>query len=352
MLSPEAFQNAVLDWFDRHGRKNLPWQKDINPYRVWLSEVMLQQTTVAAVIPYFERFIKRFPNITSLAAAELDDVLHLWSGLGYYSRARNLHKAAQMVVADFAGQFPESLEQLEQLPGVGRSTAGAIASISMQIRAPILDGNVKRVLARFHAVSGWPGQSRVAKELWHYAEDYTPSSRLPDYTQAMMDLGATLCTRSKPKCEQCPLVKGCEGYLQGDPTLYPSPKPKKELPERQVRLMMIVNQNGEVLLERRPPTGIWGGLWSFPEVATDSDIEQETESLTGIHLEGYEPWKSFRHTFSHYHLDIVPVKAFADSEEYNVADSERWRWCSLDQVQQLGVAAPVKKLLGRLQNSL
>ena len=227
MTQTATIQQAILSWYDQNGRKHLPWQQNINPYRVWLSEVMLQQTTVTAVIPYFERFTERFPSVQGLAAADVDDVLHLWSGLGYYSRARNLHKAAQMVVNEFGGAFPENLDDLQKLPGVGRSTAGAIASISMGIRAPILDGNVKRVLARLHAVPGWPGKSSVAKVLWEISDDYTPNERLPVWTQAMMDMGATLCTRSKPKCESCPIEQWCDAHAQGKETSFPESKPKK-----------------------------------------------------------------------------------------------------------------------------
>ncbi len=368
MPQTAAVQSAILNWFDHNGRKHLPWQQAITPYRVWLSEVMLQQTTVAAVIPYFERFISRFPEVSDLAAGHVDEVLQLWSGLGYYSRARNLHKAAQMVVNEFQGSFPENLDDLQKLPGVGRSTAGAIASISMDIRAPILDGNVKRVLARLHAVHGWPGKSAVAKELWEYAEQYTPNKRLPDWTQAMMDMGATLCTRSKPKCDQCPVAQLCDAHAQGKETSFPESKPKKVLPEKHVRMLMIINSHGEVLLEQRPPTGIWGGLWSFPELSiadnpsidekssidekllTDEQLD-EVEALLGITLEQPDTWDSFRHTFSHYHLYIEPVKAFTVSSAQAVADDKR-RWYPLPEVKNLGLAAPVKKLLSRLQKSL
>lgn len=249
----EAFSQQVLQWFDRHGRKNLPWQKNINPYRVWISEVMLQQTQVATVIPYFENFMARFPTVADLAWAQTDDVLHLWSGLGYYSRARNLHKAANMVMDTFVGEFPRSVEELTQLPGIGLSTAGAIASISMGIRAPILDGNVKRVLTRYQAIAGWPGQSAVTKQLWSIAEEYTPHHRNADYTQAMMDLGAMICTRTKPSCLICPLQQDCLAHAAGEETRYPESKPKKEKPERSIRMLMVINEFGEVLLEKGHP---------------------------------------------------------------------------------------------------
>ncbi|WP_281647706.1 A/G-specific adenine glycosylase [Parendozoicomonas sp. Alg238-R29] len=355
MPNTATIQEAILSWYDQNGRKHLPWQQDITPYRVWLSEVMLQQTTVAAVIPYFERFIEKFPDVADLAKANEDAVLQLWSGLGYYSRARNLHKAARMVIDDFGGKFPQNLDDLQKLPGVGRSTAGAIASISMGIRAPILDGNVKRVLARLHAVEGWPGKSSVAKELWLISEKYTPNERLPAWTQAMMDMGATLCTRSKPKCESCPVERWCEAHAYGKETSFPESKPKKVLPEKHVRMLMLVNSHGEVLLEKRPPVGIWGGLWSFPEFEVDGEVDDElrpfAEDKLGMALTEPEVWESFRHTFSHYHLHIEPVKAFTEARGHSVADSET-RWHPFSEVKALGLAAPVTRLLSRLQQSL
>jgi len=229
-MQPTQFQRAVLAWFDQHGRKDLPWQRDLSPYRVWVSEVMLQQTQVATVIPYFERFMAAFPRVEALARADIDAVLHLWTGLGYYARARNLHRAAQLVVSDYQGRFPTELEPLQALPGVGRSTAGAILSIACGGRAPILDGNVKRVLSRCFAVPGWYGQGAVAKRLWALAESYTPSERVADYTQAMMDLGATLCSRARPQCPRCPLQGSCLAWAAGEPQRYPESRPRKAVP--------------------------------------------------------------------------------------------------------------------------
>ncbi len=354
MPDTSAIQQAILSWYDIHGRKTLPWQQNINPYRVWLSEVMLQQTTVAAVVPYFERFTESFPNVADLAAADVDSVLHLWSGLGYYSRARNLHKAARMIVSEFGGHFPDSPEDLQKLPGVGRSTAGAIASISMGIRAPILDGNVKRVLCRLHALQGWPGKSAVAKELWTLAEKYTPDSRLSDWTQAMMDMGATLCTRSKPDCASCPISQWCEAHAQGKEMDFPEPKPRKVLPEKQIRMLMLVNTHGEVLLEKRPPVGIWGGLWSFPELSVDTELQIHTEEQLGLTISEPELWNRFRHTFSHYHLDIEPVKAFVISTDDQVADNQKhWHPIrELGQMSSIGLPAPVQNLLLLLEQSL
>ncbi len=352
MSLEQSFSSKVLKWFDSHGRKNLPWQQEISPYRVWVSEIMLQQTQVTTVIPYFERFMERFPDVNALAAADQEDVLHLWSGLGYYSRARNLHKAANYLVAKYDGNFPDSVDTLSELPGIGRSTAGAIASIAMGIKAPILDGNVKRVLARYKAVSGWPGKAAVARQLWIIADEYTPGERTADYTQAMMDLGAIVCTRSKPICEQCPLVKDCLAYKSGVPTRFPEPKPRKQLPEKSVRMLMVVNSFGEVLLEKRPPSGIWGGLWSFPEILPEQELYEETIEKTGLTITDAEEWLPFRHTFSHYHLDITPVKAFIKAESPSVQENNRWQWYQPDQPAELGLAAPVKKLISQLKMSL
>jgi len=341
-----AFSKAILAWFDRHGRKHLPWQQGITPYRVWLSEIMLQQTQVTTVIPYFERFVARFPDVQSLAAAPIDEVLHLWTGLGYYARARNLHRCAQTVVSQYGGEFPGTVAELADLPGIGRSTAGAIVSIAFGKRAAILDGNVKRVLARYHAVEGWPGQTDVLSTLWEIAETYTPKTRANHYTQAMMDMGATLCTRSKPRCEVCPVREGCIAHAQGNPQDYPGKKPKKALPEKSVQLLMVRDPAGDILLEQRPAQGIWGGLWSFPELALEQDVEAHTERLFGA-LARLETWDSYRHTFSHYHLDITPVLVQLNRVHKAVAQSG-YHWYNPHQPDELGLAAPVKKLLQQL----
>lgn len=341
-----SFSALVLKWFDKHGRKHLPWQQDISAYRVWLSEIMLQQTQVATVIPYFERFIARFPSVETLAAAPIDEVLHLWTGLGYYARARNLHKCAQAVMNQYGGEFPSTVAALADLPGIGRSTAGAIASIAFQQRAAILDGNVKRVLARYHAVEGWPGQLPVANQLWEIAEKYTPKTRANHYTQAMMDLGATICTRTKPKCESCPLHPGCLAYAQGNPTAYPGKKPKKTLPEKSVQLLMLRNAAGDLLLQQRPAQGIWGGLWSFPELAIDADAQEFVQDHYGSVIE-LEEWNSYRHTFSHYHLDITPVLIQLTKSPQVIGEAAT-HWYNPHQPDALGLAAPVKKLLEKL----
>ncbi|MEH6387171.1 MULTISPECIES: A/G-specific adenine glycosylase [Pseudomonas] len=345
-MSPAAFSQAVLEWYDRHGRKDLPWQQDMTPYRVWVSEIMLQQTQVATVIPYYQRFMEELSSVQALAAAPADEVLHLWTGLGYYSRARNLHKAAQAVVEHFDGVFPTSVEGLTQLPGIGPSTAGAIASLSMGLRAPILDGNVKRVLARYHAVEGWPGERTVHDRLWEMAERYTPTERVDHYTQAMMDLGATLCTRSKPSCLVCPLQTGCEARQLGQPTRYPNPRPKKVLPVRQCVMPMLVNPDGDVWLERRPDSGLWGGLWSPPQLDDLVGLEQLVERL-GWQSAAPQALEPLRHTFSHFHLDIQPLVVRV--EPGHAVTEPGQVWYNLRQPSRLGLAAPVKKLLKRAE---
>lgn len=342
----QQFSTRILKWFDKHGRKHLPWQQQITPYRVWLSEIMLQQTQVTTVIPYFERFIARFPDVQSLAAAPIDEVLHLWTGLGYYARARNLHRCAQTIVKQYGGEFPNNVDALSELSGIGRSTAGAIVSIAFQARAAILDGNVKRVLARYHAVDGWPGQTETLKQLWDIAETYTPKKRCNDYTQAMMDMGAILCTRSKPKCEQCPVRDGCIGYAQGNPTDYPGKKPKKSLPEKNVQLIMLRNPTGDILLEQRPAQGIWGGLWSFPELPQDRDPLIYATDQHGK-VVSHEIWNSYRHTFSHYHLDITPVLIQLANSPNTIGEANT-HWYNPHQPDARGLAAPVKKLLEKI----
>ncbi len=342
-----AFANQVFRWFDKHGRKNLPWQHEITPYRVWLSEIMLQQTQVETVIPYFNRFLTQFPHVDDLAAAPLDEVLHLWTGLGYYARARNLHKCAQEVVSTYNGDFPNTVEGLAALPGIGRSTAGAICSIAFGKRAPILDGNVKRVLARYHAVEGWPGNKPVENQLWEYAEHHLPEQRNADYSQAMMDLGATLCTRTKPRCSDCPLKQNCRAQAQGNWQDYPGKKPRKALPEKQIQLLLIENPDGEILLEKRPAQGIWGGLWSLPELDSSLDAQEHTQHHFGD-LESHTSLPPFRHTFSHYHLDIHAQRLRLKSTLLKIMEPSEQLWYNPQNPEKLGLAAPVKKLLDSL----
>ena len=356
----EAFNRAVLDWFSRSGRKDLPWQQNPTPYRVWISEIMLQQTQVQTVIPYYLRFMAQYPDVTALADAGVDQVLHLWTGLGYYARARNLHKAAKQVTQDHGGEFPQDVEALEALPGIGRSTAGAIAALSMHIKAPILDGNVKRVLTRYFAIAGYPESSAVKKQLWTVAESLLPEQNIAAYTQAMMDLGATLCTRSSPACDQCPLASDCQALAGDRIAEFPGKKPKKALPVKAVNMLIVRNEAGDVLLEKRPDSGIWGGLYSLPEKAVD-DTSASPEpgwvayAESGLQLNPLtlEPLPTIRHSFTHYHLDITPLLSSEwklKTAETAVADSDRWLWYPLDHSVEVGLAAPVKKLLTRLNS--
>lgn len=354
------FAKSVLAWYDKFGRKHLPWQQNKTLYGVWLSEVMLQQTQVSTVIPYFERFIKTLPNITALADASQDEVLHLWTGLGYYARARNLHKAAQKVRDEFGGNFPTDFEQVWALPGVGRSTAGAILSSVLNQPYPILDGNVKRVLARYFAVAGWAGEKKVENRLWALTEEVTPTDHVADFNQAMMDLGAMVCTRTKPKCNLCPLSAGCISYQDESWDQFPGKKPKKILPEKEA-YFLILSENGKVWLEQREGAGLWGGLFCFPQ------FDKKSALLGYLAKEGithYQEWASFRHTFSHFHLDIHPIyaeignsakielvnldwrKVTEKPKEYqsNLSSAVKY-WYDPQHPEQIGLAQPVKNLL-------
>ena len=335
----------LLAWHARHGRHDLPWQKRRTPYRVWVSEIMLQQTQVATVIPYYRRFLKRFPSVKVLADAPLDEVLHLWTGLGYYARARNLHKAAQAIRDQHGGRFPKDMDAVQALPGIGRSTAGAILALSTGQRHPILDGNVKRVLVRHGAVAGWPGEKRVEAGLWETAEALTPVRHVADYTQAIMDLGATLCTRAKPRCGECPVAADCVARARGQQARFPAPKPRKSLPVKRTRMLMLVAADS-VLLERRPPAGIWGGLWGFPEVSTDVDVAAWCRERFGKAPRSVREHPALRHTFSHFHLDIEPVELMLPAA--SAVREEGSRWQPLGEAPRVGLAAPVKRLLETL----
>lgn len=345
MMEAQQFSQVVLDWYHKYGRKTLPWQQEKTPYHVWLSEVMLQQTQVATVIPYFERFIARFPNVSALAKAPLDEVLHLWTGLGYYARARNLHKAAQHIVDKHQGQFPDTFEDVCALPGVGRSTAGAILSLSLKKPYPILDGNVKRVLARCYAVEGWPGKKEVENKLWEISEQVTPTKGAEYFNQAMMDLGAMVCTRTKPKCELCPLNTGCIAYAHHSWADYPGKKPKKAIPEK-TTYFLILQYDNLVWLDKRPPAGIWGGLFSFPQFETKMLLEQWLAEH-GLENNKTEQLISFRHTFSHFHLDIVPI-CVKLSTFTSLMEAQQGLWYNLQTPASVGLAAPVENLLRQL----
>ena len=345
-----SFSDKVLAWFDRHGRTDLPWQQQPTLYRVWVSEIMLQQTQVQTVIPYYQRFMQRFPDLQALADAPLDDVLHHWSGLGYYARARNLHKAAQQVRDDMAGRFPEAVDALMQLPGIGRSTAGAILSLACNQHHAILDGNVKRVLARFHAVEGWPGKTAVLKQLWALSEAATPARRVAAYNQAMMDLGATLCRRGRPECDKCPLVSDCVARRQQRQQAYPASRPRRELPVREVHMLLLVSPGHDVYLEQRPASGIWGGLWSLPEFDSRAGVQDWCDRHSLAVNDEMQVWPAVRHTFSHFHLDIMPCHLQLQNPMTSVMEAGQGLWYNTRHCKALGIAAPVTRLLAELQN--
>ena len=339
---PDSLAERLLHWFDQYGRKDLPWQQARTPYRVWLSEIMLQQTQVVTVVAYFQRFVTAYPSLAQLAAAPLDAVLALWSGLGYYSRARNLHRSAQLCMTQHGGELPAEFAALAALPGIGPSTAGAILAQAHAQRHAILDGNVKRVLARFHGVQGWPGTAAVQKQLWTFAQCHTPHERLPDYTQAIMDLGATLCTRAKPRCSACPLADDCVALRDGLTATLPQRKPSRTLPTRKTLMLVLRDPNGRILLQRRPPTGVWAQLWSLPEACDLADAQHHAGADAQL-----QPLAPFVHTFSHYRLDVAPFTA-AIAAPAAIADDADSRWLHPAQAAQLGLPAPVRKLIENL----
>lgn len=345
MTQASGFADALLAWFDRHGRKHLPWQRERTPYRVWVSEIMLQQTQVATVIAYYERFMERFPDVAALAAAPLDEVLHLWTGLGYYARARNMHRAAQVVVDAYGGIFPQTLEEVQALPGIGRSTAGAILALAFDQRHPILDGNVKRVLARVFGVQGFPGEREVERELWRLAEACTPHERLAEYTQAIMDLGATVCVRTRPACEQCPQRTRCVAFERGLQALLPTPRPKKERPARRAYALIVRNAHDAVLLEQRAPTGLWGGLWTFPQF--DTREAAVTWACAHLHCDAssLEALPPYRHAFTHFDLTLYPL--LMRTEKVRVEETHRL-WYDRRQPVRIGLAKPAVDLIGSL----
>jgi A/G-specific adenine glycosylase len=343
--APDTFATRLLAWFDRCGRHDLPWQHPRTPYRVWVSEIMLQQTQVRVVIPYFERFMEALPDVRALAAAPLDDVLALWSGLGYYARARNLHAAAQACVAKHDGELPRDLDALTALPGIGRSTAGAILAQAWGDRLPILDGNVKRVLARWHGVEGWPGLPAVERQLWSFAESHLPHARLADYTQAQMDFGATLCTRADPACVVCPVQDGCIALREGRVAGLPTPKPGKALPEREALVLLLEDPEGRVLLQRRPPAGVWAGLWSLPEHADEAGARAWFEQATAGDFTEGATLPAIAHGFSHYRLQLHPRRWTDVVLRTAVADNDDLRWVGRSGLAALGLPAPIRRLL-------
>jgi A/G-specific adenine glycosylase len=342
----KPFARELLRWFDHHGRKDLPWQHPRDAYRVWLSEIMLQQTQVVTVIGYFQRFVVRLPTLAALAAADEDTVLALWSGLGYYRRARFLHRAAQLCVERHDGELPRDLEALVALPGIGRSTAGAILAQAYGLRFPILDGNVKRVLTRYHGIAGHPGESAVEKRLWLCADEHTPAGRTADYTQAIMDLGATVCVRSKPLCPMCPQAATCVAHRDGLTTVLPTAKPGKKVPTRALAMLLLRDAHGRVLLEKRGAQGVWSGLWSLPEASDAASAPDIAARLARVR--SADPLPAFTHVFSHYRLDVSPILFDHAAPLQAVADRDDRRWCGPDDLASLGLPAPVRTLLDNL----
>ena len=340
-----TFASRLLAWWDRHGRHDLPWQQARSPYRVWIAEIMLQQTGTATVANYFTRFVNRFPRLEDLAAADLDEVLHLWSGLGYYARARNLHRAAGIICREHRGRFPKDFDAVHALPGIGRSTAGAILALAHNQRHPILDGNVKRVLCRYHAVDEWPGKAATARELWRLADRHTPDDRVADYTQAIMDLGATLCRRASPNCAHCPLASGCRAKRESRVTTVPVTRPRKALPNKEAVVLLVTSANGAVLLEKRPLNGVWGGLWSLPVCEAGSTPEDWCQQFLGERPPVIEELPPIIHTFTHFRLHMQPVRAgFATRPDPRMKDRE-WLWYNIGEAPRIGLAAPVAQLL-------
>lgn len=344
-----AFATDLLKWFDRHGRHDLPWQHPRDAYRVWLSEIMLQQTQVATVIPYFQRFVTQLPTLRDLATADEDTVLALWSGLGYYRRARFLHRAAQLCVERHDGKMPRDFDALAALPGIGRSTAGAILAQAYGLRFPILDGNVKRVLTRFHGIVGHPGEREVEKQLWLHADTHTPAERTADYTQAIMDLGATVCVRTRPLCAVCPMRDACIAHRDNLTTQLPTPKPGKTIPTRSTVMLILRDGESRVLLQRRGPQGVWSGLWSLPE-ADDTDSAWR-EAQRNAQIDDAQALTPFMHVFSHYRLQIQPMLFEGAAPASAIADNPDQRWCAIADLPALGLPAPVRSLLMALPES-
>jgi len=345
-----VLRRRLLAWYDHHGRVDLPWKKRRDAYRIWVSEIMLQQTQVSTVIPYYGRFLKRFPTVVHLARARLDTVLHHWTGLGYYARARNLKKAAELIVRDHSGRFPRDIDTANSLPGIGRSTAGAILAFAFDQRHPILDGNVKRVLARLHAIDTPVNHRDTEYQLWALAERYTPATRVADYTQAIMDLGATICRPRNPDCQRCPLARNCRACAAGDPVRYPVRGTRRAAPVKRTAMLMIRDTRGRVLLTQRPTAGIWGGLWSFPECADNARPRRHCREILGLDVQVGTPWPELEHAFSHFRLRIVPIPARVAGTARGVMENPATVWYNPAKPDARGLSAPVKQLLQRLRD--
>lgn len=344
---PTWFGEHILKWYDLYGRKALPWKNPKSAYSIWLSEIMLQQTQVATVIPYFEKFIATFPSIESLAQAPSDHVIALWAGLGYYARARNLHKTAGILVEQYNATLPPNLDALKALPGIGKSTAAAILAQSYDVRAPILDANVKRVLCRFYSIPGWPGLKPVENTLWEASELTTPLMRANDYTQGIMDLGALVCKSKRPLCEQCPISLHCMSFNNKTIEQYPESKPAKNKPSKQTEFIIIFNQDNKILLHKRAPKGIWGGLWCLPEPANIESLGLQFRIISKKSLR--------KHTFTHYHLHYETILARCTIDPYQVMQNHYendYEWYTLSSTKQLGLPAPHKILINELLTQL
>ena len=341
-----SFARRLLTWWDAHGRRNLPWQRERTPYRIWVAEIMLQQTRARTAAPYFKRFAARFPDVETLAAADLDEVLHFWSGLGYYARARNLHRAAGIVVREHGGIFPDTVEAIRALPGIGRSTAAAIAAQGYGRRAAILDANVQRVLARRRRVAGEVSSAATRNELWRLAESHTPGERAADYTQAIMDLGATVCRRTRPRCGECPVRADCRAHAAGDPERYPEQPARRKRRLERSRFFVVVDPRGACLVERRPPRGVWGGLWSPPERDAGETVNRFL-AQAGIDaglVEQVRPAGVFRHGFTHYDLDVEPVYVRLKARPAAVREGAG-RWIDPG-AHRLGLSTVAARLVG------
>ena len=353
-----SFAARVVAWQRAHGRRGLPWQVNRDAYRVWLSEIMLQQTQVTTVVPYYARFVDAFPTVAALAFAPLSRVLECWSGLGYYRRAHHLHAAAQRVVERHGGRFPTDAATLATLPGIGRSTAAAIAAFAGAERGAILDGNVKRVLARHRGIQGWPGTPRVAASLWRSAEALLPAAiecerdreTIADYTQGMMDLGATVCTRAAPRCDACPVSHDCVARRDGRVEALPAPRPRKVLPKRDV-IVLLLERDGALLLEQRPPAGVWSGLWSFPEAPLGVDVRAHVPAHFGMSVTAATPMAPLTHTFTHFALTMHPVRVRVDTAP-SALRMPGVEWFDVDAALAAAVPAPVRRLLHAMRTSV
>jgi A/G-specific adenine glycosylase len=342
------FSSRIVAWQKRHGRHDLPWQNTRDPYRIWLSEIMLQQTQVATVIPYYSRFLEKFPTLRKLASASEDEVLALWSGLGYYSRGRNLLRAARIVTEQFGGEFPCAFDDISALPGIGQSTAAAISAFAFGERRAILDGNVKRVFARHFGIAGFPGEKKVESRLWSVANEALPKKNIEAYTQGLMDLGATVCLRTRPLCLACPVEESCVAKSEGRVHELPSPRPKKTIPEKSTTMLIIAHE-GEVLLEKRPPTGVWAGMWCFPELINGASPRDVCRDRFGLETKSSKPWDVLQHGFTHFKLSITP-QPIAVQKKLSRAAEPGVMWLSIDDALKAAIPKPVRELLVRLQS--